>query len=105
MKEILIEVLKVSAPIIAAFVGGVFMLLLHRHQKMRLMLLNAYQDIQFLQAVENVHVEMNIGRGGKSNKVFVRNLVRKEKGLNLSGIRPSQVERRIEQFQRRFTLM
>ena len=97
MFDILFEAFKALIPVMTAIISGLFLILANRHKRIKLKLLDAYHDIKFLQFVEKIHVEMNIGRGDKDNKRLVRDIVRKEMGLNHSGISPSKVQQRIEQ--------
>ena len=94
----LIELAKTISPVIAALVTGLFVWSSHRHQNIKKDLLEAYRNIQFLQAVENVHVEMNIGRENIDNKRKVRKIVRDDYGYEHSGITPAAVNRKIESF-------
>jgi hypothetical protein len=100
----MIELIKASSPLIAAIISGACLVLVSRHKRMQEKLLTAYQDIQFLQAVELVHVEMTIGRGESDNKNRVRSIVRNELDIHNSGITPSQVKRNIDKYSKRFTM-
>ena len=90
------ELLKVFSPILAALISGYCLLLSQRTKKLEVKLLQAYKDVRFYQAVESVHVEMEIGRSEVDNKKKVRAIVRKEIGLDNSGLAPSQIDRAIE---------
>lgn len=94
------EMFKALSPIMAACITGYCLLLVHRSKEMKVKLLKAYQDVRFYQAVEEVHVDMNVGRGEGDNKKKVRAVVRKEFNFQNSGLAPSQVERAIEKFKR-----
>ena len=101
----MIELIKAASPLIAAVISGACLLLVSRHKRMQEKLLIAYQDIQFLQAVEKVHVEMNIGRGENDNQRRVRSIVRKEMLIESSGITPSKVRRNIDKYNKRFSIL
>jgi hypothetical protein len=100
----MIELIKVTAPLVAAIISGACLLLVSRHKRMQEKLLLAYEDIQFFQSVEQVHVEMNIGRGESDNKRRVRGIVREEMLIDSSGITPSKVRRNIDKYKKRFSI-
>jgi len=90
-----LDVLQVVSPVLASLVSGYCVLLSQRAKKVETKLLQAYKDIRFYQEVEKVHIEMNVGREGLCNKKKVRGIVRKEFGIDNSGLAPSQVDRAI----------
>ena len=93
--EVAINLLKIIAPIIAAFISGWFVHQARGKKELSAKLLQAYQDIRFLQEVEKVHNELNIGRGESDKKVLARNIVRKETNFTYSGNAPSAVDKNI----------
>lgn len=67
-------------------------------KKLQVELTRALQDIQFLLHVENVHVDISVGQFGKENKVKMRDVVRQEQGIDISGKNtPARVRNRLAQ--------
>lgn len=93
--EVTISILKIAAPIVAAFITGWFVHQAKGKKELTAKLLRAYQDIRFFQELEKVHNELNIGRGESDKKLLARNIVRKESGYCYSGDTPSVVEKKI----------
>jgi hypothetical protein len=94
------ELFKAVSPILAAVITGYCVVLSNRSKDLNTKLLRAYKDVQFYQTVEDIHVQMNIGRGEKDNKRKVRAIVRSEFKYNNSGKAPSQVEREVYKLSR-----
>jgi hypothetical protein len=58
----------------------------------------ALQDIQFLLHLESVHNDISVGQFGKDNKVKMRDVVRLEQGIDISGKNtPSRLRNRLSQ--------
>jgi hypothetical protein len=95
MIEQAFELIKAVSPILSASIAGGFAVLLGRHKKAKANLLQAYKDIYFLQYVEIIHSDMNVGREHKCNKAKVRKIARSEVDFTFSGITPSETQRKI----------
>ncbi len=85
-----IAVIEALGQIVGAMVtvGGLIFIGLHITQRSRELqkeLPRILRDLKTLYMIEQVHVEMTVGRGEPANKVKVRKLVEDEKGLRLSG--------------------
>jgi len=87
--EVIVAIITSSGSVFAAIVAGGAVLFAAKRvvdrKKLRLALVQALKDIQFLTEVEKAHVEINIGSNEKCNKVMVRDIVRREKGIDISG--------------------
>lgn len=99
--QVLASSIEAAGMVIAALVTVLGLLVTSRvvlsRRVLRQKLMEAYQDMRVLQEVEQVHVEIEIGRSGVSNKRKVRDIVADEKGLRVSGNNsPAQLERKIE---------
>lgn len=90
-----VNIIKAIAPIFSAIASIIIVLYMYRYKKIKKRLINAYQEIRFLQAVEKVHLEMNIGRGETSNKNKVRSIVREELKIANMGWTPSLIEKHL----------
>lgn len=96
-EPIIIAIINACAVLFASIVSGCAIVYAARavlkKKTLRRKLISAYQDILFLYEVEAIHTAMEIGRGEKDNKVRVRNLVRDETKLGLSGKSKSEIKR------------
>ena len=69
-------------------------------KKVKLAYINALKDVHYLLLVEQAHVDMQLSVIGKSNKVMVRDVIRKESGLDLSGKNSiSAIRRRLSHYE------
>lgn len=96
-EAILIAIIEASSIVLASIISGLAITLSARailkKKVLRRRLISAYQDLLFLYEVEKVHIDMEIGRGESDNKIKVRNIVRTEKELVLSGKSKSEIQR------------
>jgi hypothetical protein len=59
----------------------------------------AMKDVEFLLKVEQAYIDMNVTANGKCSKVMVRDVVRAETGLDLSGKNTlSAIRRRLARY-------
>lgn len=96
------SMIEASGMVIAALITVLGLSIASRmvlsRRQLRIELATAYQDLLVMHEVEQVHVDMEVGRGQKSNKVKVRDIVANEKGIRVSGKNsPSQVVRKLNQ--------
>lgn len=100
--EILASTIEAVGMIVAALITILGLSIASRmvlsRRQLRIKLAEAYSDLIVLQAIETVHVDMEIGRKLPSNKRKVRDIVAEEKGMRVSGNNsPAQVTRKLAQ--------
>ena len=87
--ELIIAIITASGSIISALIAGGAILFAAKRvidrKKLRLDLTVALSDVQFLLEVEKAHAEVSISVNHKCNKVMMRDVVRREKSIDLSG--------------------
>tara|TARA_R110001583_G_scaffold174017_10_gene328276 strand:+ start:1056 stop:1385 length:330 start_codon:yes stop_codon:yes gene_type:complete len=87
--EFVVAIITSSGAVLSALVIAIAGLIAAKRvisrKKLRTDLITAMKDIQFLLELEKAHNEINITVQGKCNKNIVREAVRKEKSLDLSG--------------------
>lgn len=98
--EVIVAIIEASGVIVAAILTSAALLFsafaVFSKKRLRKMLKTALNDLQYFQYLEKVHVEMEIGRTGKSNKLMARATVRDETGLIHSGMAMSAVKRKLQ---------
>lgn len=92
--------IQTAGTVVAALLALLAVLITSRilldRKQLRRRLAQAYHDITVYQEVERVHVEIEIGRNGKSNQRKVRDIVFKEKGIRVTGRNtPAEVQRKL----------
>lgn len=87
--QLIVAIVSASGAVIAALIAGGLILFAAKRvvdrKKLRVDLTVALNDIQFLLEVEKAHAEVSISVNNKCNKVMMRDVVRREKGIELSG--------------------
>ena len=87
--ELIVAIITTSGAVIAALIVALAGLMAAKRvvsrKKLRTDLVTALKDIQFLLELEKAHNEINITVHDKCNKNIIREAVRKEKSLDLSG--------------------
>jgi len=99
--QIIASSIEAAGMVVAALITVIGLLatssVLLSRKSLRNRLAEAYRDLRVMQEVEQVHIDMEVGRVGISNQRKVRDIVAKEKGLRTSGNNsPAQVERKLE---------
>lgn len=102
---LLIAILNALSIILAAVItsGGVIYAAskIANKRKLQQDLICAYKDLKVQYLIEKYHCEINITNNGINNKVHIRNLVRENESVTLSGRNTiSQVERKIDNLER-----
>jgi hypothetical protein len=100
--EIIVALITASGAVASALIIGVVGLIAAKRvisrKKLKVDLTNALKDIQFLLELEKAHNEINITVHGKCNKNLMREAVRKDKSIDLSGKHTaSSVRRKLAQ--------
>lgn len=87
--EIIVAIITTSGAVLAALIVAAAGLMAAKRvvsrKKIKIDLVTALKDIQFLLELEKAHNEINITVHDKCNKNIVREAVRNEKSLDLSG--------------------
>jgi len=87
--ELLVAIISASGAIISALIAGGAILFAAKRvisrKKLRVDYAQALADLQFLLEVEKAHTEISVGLHERSNKVAIRDAIRTEKGIDISG--------------------
>lgn len=101
--EIIVAIIETSGVVLAAILTGAALLLsafaVYSKKRLKRMLLTALNDLYYFQYLEKVHIEMEIGRRGKSNQLIARERVNKETGLTHSGMAMGAVKQKLRNLQ------
>jgi hypothetical protein len=103
-EQLIIALINASALILGALATGIAVVIgankITEMKRMRMNLLIAYKDIQYLYQIEQYHDEINIGSSGISSKNKVRRLLEKNEQVYLSGDNTlSRINRKISKLE------
>lgn len=100
-QALLIPIIEASGVIIASIITGACLLLsakaVFSKKQLRRKLVIALSDLAFFQAVEEIHVQMEIGREKPNNKVKVRKIAQAELEFTHSGRSLGEVKKQLQQ--------
>lgn len=99
--DILVAIIESGGTVIASIITviGIYASsrIIWTRKTLQKRLAEAYRDLMVMQHIEMVHIEMEIARSGKSNQRMVRDCVKNEIGMRVSGNNsPAQLKRKLD---------